>query len=271
MYPYQASGTGLTARLPTWIQEGGMAALRKRLKEPEMRKRLLAELASGVPQRNSDPKDVLIMSFHRDSLNRLYANKRLDQIAKLHGKSADETVLDLIVADRSPHPIPCLYFLISEQNMQKMLQQPYVSICSDGASIADEAPGNQGTTHPRIYGSFSRVLGKYARDEKLMSLQEGVRRMTSLPASNLRITDRGVIKPGFYADLAIFDPLKIIDKATFEDSHAYAEGMIHVFVNGQQVLKNGLHTGKMPGRAVRGPGYNGPRRSEPSLPAASPK
>ncbi|MFM8346592.1 MAG: N-acyl-D-amino-acid deacylase family protein [Bacteroidota bacterium] len=270
MYTYNASGTGLTARLPTWVQEGGMAAMRKRLKDPTVRKKVLDDLARGIPQKNSDPKDVLVMGFHRDSLNQLYRGKRLDEISALHGKNSDETMIDLIIADRSPHPIPCIFFLMSEDNLRRMLQLPYVSICSDGASIADESPNNAGNTHPRVYGSFARLLGKYVRDEKLMTLQEAVRRMTSLPASNLKISDRGLLKPGFFADLAIFDPQAIADRATFEDSHAYAEGMIHVFVNGVQVLENGNHTGKMPGRVIRGPGFKQPIPST-TLPAASPK
>ena len=189
----------------------------------------------------------------------------------LHGKNSDETMIDLIIADRSPHPIPCIFFLMSEDNVKRMLQLPYVSICSDGASIADEAPTNEGNTHPRVYGSFARLLGKYVREEKLMTLHEAVRRMTSLPAENLKIRDRGLLKPGYFADVAVFNPETIGDRATFEDSHAYAEGMVHVFVNGVQVLDNGQHTGKMPGRVVHGPGYKPkPAQSSP-LPAATPK
>jgi N-acyl-D-amino-acid deacylase len=255
MYTYSASSTGITARIPTWVQEGGMAAMRKRLKDPEIRKRVLDDLANGVPTRNSDPKDVLLLSFHRDSLNALYENKRLDEIARLHGKSADETMLDLIIADRSSFPIPCIFFLMSEDNMKRMLQLPYVSICSDASSVADEPPNNTSGTHPRVYGSFSRFLGKYVREEKLMPLEEAVRRMTSLPASNLKLKKRGSLKPGYYADLAIFNAGEIKDNATFENSHEYASGMVHVFVNGVQVLDNGNHTGKMPGRALRGPGW----------------
>lgn len=255
MYTYNASGTGLTARLPTWVQEGGMRAMRKRLRKPAIRKKVLDELARGIPLKNSDPKDVLILGFHQDSLNNLYRDKRLDEISRIHGKNADETLIDLILADNSSHPIPCIFFLISEENVKRMLQLPYVSICSDGVSIADEAPGNNYATHPRVYGSFARFLGKYVRDEKLMSLEEGVRRMTTLPASNLKLKKRGKLETGFFADLAIFDPNTIRDKATFEDSHAYADGMVHVFVNGVQVLNHGSHTGAKPGRSIRGPGY----------------
>ena len=261
MYTYNASSTGLTARIPTWVQEGGMAALRKRLKDPAIRARVLDELARGIPQKNSDPKDVLILGFHRDSLNRLYRNKRLDEIARLHGKNADETVLDLIIADKSSQTIPCIFFLISEDNVRRMLKLPFVSICSDASTLAAEKGSPDTPTHPRVYGSFARLLGHYAREVKLMSQEEAVRRMTALPAARLGLRDRGQIKTGYVADLAIFDPATVIDKATFDDSHAYAEGVKHVFVNGIQVLENGQHTGRMPGRAIRGPGY---RRSVPA-------
>ena len=255
MYPYTASSTGLTARLPNWVQEGGMAAMRKRLIDPIVRARVLDEMEKGIPTKNSDPSDVLVLSFHRDSLNNLYKNKRLDEIARLHGKNADETVIDLVVADRSSYPIPAIYFLMSEENMQRMLQLPFVSLCSDASSISNEPHNSTGPTHPRVYGSFARFIHQFVLKEKLMSLEEGIRRMTSLPAENLKINRRGLIKPGYFADLAIFDSTKFRDAATFEDSHVYAEGMVHVFVNGTAVLLNGEHTGKFPGRAIRGPGY----------------
>lgn len=255
MYTYNASSTGLTARIPTWVQEGGMAAMRKRLKDPATRKKVLADLAAGIPTKNSDPKDVLVLGFHRDSLNKLYRNKRLDEISRMHGKSADETMLDLLIADRSSEPIPCIFFLMSEDNLKRMLQLPFVSLCSDASSIADEAPANTSGTHPRVYGSFARLLGKYVREEKLMPLEEAIRRLTSLPASNLQIKDRGALVVGHYADVVIFNPEMIQDHATYENSHEYASGVSHVFVNGVPVLENGEHTGKMPGKAVRGPGY----------------
>jgi len=255
MYTYNASGTGLTARLPTWVQEGGMSAMRKRLKDPEIRKRVLKDLELGIPQKNSDPRDVLILAFHKDSLNELYQNKRLDEISRLHGKNPDETMLGLIIADQSSFPIPCIFFLISEDNVKRMLKLPFVSICSDAASIANEAPKNESPTHPRAYGSFARLLGKYVREEKIMSLEEAIRRMTSLPAANLQIEKRGLLKTGHYADVVIFDQENIRDNATFSNSHAYASGVEHVFVNGVQVLDNGEHTGKFPGRAIRGAGW----------------
>jgi N-acyl-D-amino-acid deacylase len=255
MYTYNASSTGLTARIPTWVQEGGMAAMRRRLKDPDVRAKVLDDLEKGIPSKNSDPKDVLVLSFHRDSLNDLYRNRRLDEISKLHGKSSDETMIDLIIADRSSFPIPCIYFLISEDNVKRMLKLPYVSICSDANSIAIEPQNIKSETHPRMYGSFARLLSKYVREEKIMTLEEAVRRMTSLPTSNLKVQKRGLLKPGYYADIAIFNADEIKDNATFEDSHVYASGMKYVLVNGVPVLENGEHTGKMPGRAVRGPGW----------------
>ncbi len=253
MYTYNASGTGLTARLPTWVQEGGAAAMRKRLINPATRKKVLRELELGIPTKNSDPKDVLVLGFRKDSLNNLYRGKRLDEITKLHRKTADETMLDLIVADKST--VPCIFFLISEDNVKRMLQLPYVSICSDAGSIPAEPPYTDSGTHPRAYGSFARFLGKYVRDEKLMPLEEAIRRLTSLPASNLKVKKRGSLIKGNYADLVVFDPLNIKDNATFENSHQYATGVNHVFVNGVQVLKDGEHTGAKPGKAVRGPGF----------------
>lgn len=253
LYPYKASGTGLVARLPNWVQEGGMIEMRKQLKIPAVRQKVLSEMERGIPSKNSDPTDVLVMGFRKDSLAQLYAGKRLDEIASLHGKNADETVIDLLLADRSA--IPCMYFLISEENLQRMLQLPYVSFCSDAASMAAEDPFTKEKTHPRVYGSFARLLGKYVREEKLLTLEEAVRRLTSLPASNLKIEKRGMLKVGNFADVAVFDPLQIRDNATYEDPHRYATGMFHVLVNGKPVLRNGEHTGAMPGRCVRGPGW----------------
>jgi len=253
MYTYTASGTGLTARLPTWVQEGGPAELRKRLKDPLTRSMILVDLRLGIPERNAHPKDVLVMGFSKDSLNKRYKGKRLDEISRLHGKHADETMIDLLVADRSS--IPCMYFLMSEDIMKKMLRLPYVSFCSDGSSMAAEFPYTEARTHPRTYGSFARWLGRYVREEKLVTLEEGIRRLTGLPASNLKLTRRGNLAKGYFADVVVFDPNTIRDVATYEDPHRYAEGMVHVFVNGKQVLQDGAHTGAMPGRVVRGPGW----------------
>jgi N-acyl-D-amino-acid deacylase len=256
-YPYVASATGLTARMPNWVQEGGAAAMRKRLRNPETRQKVLYEMREGIPYKNSDPKDVMMLGFRLDSLNRLYRGKRLDQVARMHGKDADETVLDLVMRDKST--IAAVYYQQSEANIRKFIQQPYVSFGSDGASMSEAKVFEGWGTHPRAYGTFARVLGKYVREEKLLTLEEAVRRLTSLPASNLKIENRGSIKPGFYADLAIFDPALIEDHATFEEPKKYATGMVHVYVNGVQVLNKGAHTGAKPGRVVHGPGYRKPK------------
>jgi N-acyl-D-amino-acid deacylase len=253
MYPYLASGTGLTSRLPTWVQEGGAKEMRKRLRNPVIRKKVLYEMEKGIPYKNSDPENVVIMGFRLDSLNRLYKGKRLSEIAKKHGKNADETVIDLVVKDKSR--IEALYYLQSEENVRKIIQQPYVSFGSDAGSYGIDADSASLPDHPRAFGTFARVLGKYVRDEKLIPLEEAIRRLTNLPASNLKLKKRGLVKQGFFADVVVFDPLKIRDRATFERPHLYSEGVLHVFVNGIQVLKNGNHTGAMPGRVLRGPGY----------------
>jgi len=254
-YPYTASATGLTARLPTWVQEGGAGAMRRRLRDPGIRNKVLYEMRNGIPYKNSDPEDVMLIGFRLDSLNELYRGKRLNDVANIHGKDADETVIDLLICDRSP--IGAVYYQQTEENIRKIIQQPYLSFGSDGASMSDLEIFEDWGTHPRAYGTFARVLAKYAREEKILTLQEAIRRMTSLPASNLKIKKRGSLKVGHFADIAIFNPNTIQDHATFEEPKQYATGMAHVFVNGIQVLKDGEHTGEKPGRIVRGPGWKG--------------
>jgi N-acyl-D-amino-acid deacylase len=253
MYPYNASGTSLTARLPAWIQEGGSREMRKRILDPATRKRVLYELKMGIPSKNSNPKDVMLLGFKKDSLNRLYKGKRLDEVSRLHGKNEDETMLDLLVADKTS--IPAIFFLMSEDNVKRMLRLPFVSICSDAAAYPAEPPYLEDGVHPRAYGSFAKLLSDYVREQKVLTLEEAVRRMTSLPAANLKLDRRGQLRKGYFADIAIFDKNKVEDKATYEKPHQYAEGMVHVFVNGKQVLNKGVHTGAMPGRALRGPGH----------------
>ncbi len=253
MYPYTASNTELTARLPLWVQEGGTKEMRKRLRDPGHRKKVLDEMRLGIPIKNSDPQDVVILGFRLDSLNKLYRGKRLDEVAILHGKNADETLIDLIVKDKSPGA--GIYYLQTEENVRKIIQLPYVSFGSDGASMSDAPVFTEWGTHPRAYGTFARVLGNYVREEKLISLEEAIRRMTSLPAANLKLRKRGSLKPGFYADISIFNPRTIQDHATYDNPKQYATGVVHVFVNGIQVLRQGEHTGAKPGRVIRGPGW----------------
>ena len=255
-YPYVASATGLTARMPNWVQEGGAAQMRKRLRDPATRRKVLYEMRNGIPYKNSDAKDVMLIGFRLDSLNERYRGKRLDEVARMRGQDEDETVLDLVTLDRSP--IAAVYYQQSEDNIRRIIQMPYVSFGSDGASLSDDPVFANWGTHPRAYGTFARILGNYVRDEQLLPLEDAIRKMTLLPALNLGIADRGRVSSGYFADLAIFDPLRIKDLATFEDPKQYAIGMVHVFINGKPVLLNGEHTGAKPGRVIRGPGYSPP-------------
>ena len=252
MYPYTASGTGLTSRLPDWVQEGGAVQMRKRLRSPAVRKKVLYEMEKGIPTKNSEPDNVRLMRFRLESLNRLYKGKTLSEASVIYGKSPDETVIDLIVQDKSR--IECLYFQQSEEVVRRIIQLPYVSFGSDGGSYSLEASRSL-ADHPRAFGTFARVLGKYVRDEKMIPLPEAIRRMTSFPAANLKLEKRGRLQAGYYADVVVFNPDSVIDKATYENPHQYAEGVDHVFVNGIQVLEHGRHTYATPGRIIRGPGW----------------
>jgi N-acyl-D-amino-acid deacylase len=253
MYPYTASGTGLNSRLPIWVQEGGAVMMRKRMRDPALRKRVLYEMQEGIPAKNSDPDKVVLMRFRLEGFNNLFKGKTLSEAAKIYGKGPDETAIDLIIKDKSR--IESLYFQQSEDIVRTIMQQPYVSFGSDGGSYSLETGNQSLADHPRAFGTFARVLGKYVREEKILSLQEAIRRMTLLPASNLNLARRGKLAPGYFADLAIFDPASVRDMATYEDPHQYSVGMVHVFVNGIQVLHRGSHTYAKPGRIIRGPGW----------------
>jgi N-acyl-D-amino-acid deacylase len=200
------------------------------------------------------PDKILLVGFKADSLKYL-TGKTLAEVARMRGKSAEETAMDLVVQDGSR--VQTIYFLMSEDNVRREMAIPWESFASDGGAPAPEGVFLKSSTHPRAYGNFARVLGKYSRDEKIIPLEEAVRRLSSLPAHNLKIRERGELHPGYYADLAIFDPATITDHATFEKPQQYATGMMHVFVNGTQVIKNGEHTGAKPGQVVRGPGWKG--------------
>ena len=247
VYTYNASSTGLHVQLPHWAREGGIAKMLERLANAENRKRAINELEF----RNA-PETILMVGF-RNTEMRKYMGKYLHEIASEWGKSPEETLVDLIVQDQSR--IQVVYFSMSEENLKKKMAQPWVSFCSDAGSFTNEGVFIAQRTHPRAYGSFIRVLGKFARDEGIFSLQEGIRKLTSLPADNLKLKKRGRLKVGHFADIVAFDADKVRDKATFTEPHQYAEGMVHVFVNGGQVLKDGEHTGALPGVFVKGPGY----------------
>lgn len=258
MYTYIAGATGLDASMPPWVQEGGYKKWAERLQDPAIRKKVLKEMTTPtdawenlmIAAGTSD--NLLLVGFENDSL-RHYTGKTLTEVAKIHGKSPEETAIDLVIADGSR--VGTVYFLMTEDNVKKQIALPYMSFGSDAGSMAPEGVFLNSSTHPRAYGNFSRVLGKYVRDEKIISLEEAVRKLTSLPASNLKIKKRGSLAEGYFADLAIFNPETIQDHATFAEPHQLSTGMVHVFVNGEQVLKDGEHTGATPGQVVRGPGY----------------
>lgn len=258
MYTYVAGATGLDASMPPWVQEGGYEKWSERLQDPEIRQKVLQEMKTptdtweNLMYAAGTSDNLLLVGFENDSL-RHYTGKTLTEVAKIHGKSPEETAMDLVIADGSR--VGTVYFLMTEDNVKKQVALPYMSFGSDAGSMAPEGVFLNSSTHPRAYGNFSRVLGKYVRDEKIISIEEAVRKLTSLPASNLKIKNRGSLTEGYFADLAIFNPKTIQDHATFSEPHQLSTGMVHVFVNGQQVLKDGEHTGATPGQVVRGPGF----------------
>ena len=260
IYTYTAGATGLNAMMPPWVQEGGHDAWVERLRDPEIRARLRREistptrawenlyLAAGSADR------VLLVGFKADSLKYL-TGKSLAEVAAMRGTSPEETAMDLVIQDDSR--VDAVYFIMSEENIRRKIERPWVSFGSDAGSLAPEGVFLKSNPHPRAYGNFARLLGKYVRDESAIPLAEAVRRLTSLPAENLGIERRGRLAPGGYADVVVFDPATVRDHAAFEAPHRYSTGVVHVFVNGVQVLKDGQHTGATPGRVVRGPGWEG--------------
>ena len=260
MYTYPASSTGLDATMPTWVQEGGEDAWIARLRDPAIRARLRREMAGeGDGYDNAfanagGPDGVLLVSFREDSL-RYLAGRTLGEVSRLRGTPPEETAMDLVI--QNDGDVGCVYFTMSEDNVRRAVAIPWVSFGSDGGSYATEGVFLNSGTHPRAYGNFARLLGKYVREEKVIPLEEAIRKLTLLPATNLRLERRGALRPGYFADVVVFDPLTIIDHATFERPHQYATGVRDVFVNGVQVLRDGEHTGAKPGRVVRGPGWTG--------------
>ncbi len=258
MYNYIAGATGLDAAMPPWVQEGGYDKWAERLQDPSIRERVISEMRNpsddweNLIMLAGSAEKVLLIGFKNDSLKHL-TGKTLAEVAKMRNLSPEETAMDLVIEDGSR--VGTVYFLMSEENVKKQIALPWMSFGSDAESSAPEGAFLKSSTHPRAYGNFSRLLGKYVRDEKVISLEEAIYKLTTLPATNLKIEQRGALKTGYYADLAIFNPNEIKDNATFEKPMQYSTGMVHVFVNGIQVLKNGEHTGKLPGQVVRGPGY----------------
>jgi N-acyl-D-amino-acid deacylase len=257
MYMYTAGATGLDAAMPPWVFDGGRAAADKRLEDPETRKKIAAAIRTPSNDWENlyilagSPDRILLVGFRSDALKPL-TGKTLAEVAKMRGKDPIETIMDLVYEDHSR--VGTVYFMMSEDNIKKQLRQPWVSLGSDAASMAPEGAFLRSSTHPRAYGNFARLLGKYVREEKVITLQEAVRRLSGLPADNLGLDHRGFLKQGMFADVVVFDPATIADRATFEKPHQYSIGVKHVFVNGSQVLKDGEHTNAKPGRALWGPG-----------------
>jgi len=249
MYTYPASSTGLHVQLPNWVRKDGIPKAIERLSDSELKQKIINDI-----EWEHQPDKILLVGFKNPEL-RKYIGKRLNEVASSLNKSPKETMIDLIVEDNSR--IQVVYFSMSEENIKKKIVQPWMSFCSDAGSYSAEGVFLKQSTHPRAYGSFIRVLGKFSRDEGLFPLEEGIRRLSHLPAQNLKIKNRGLLRSGYYADIVIFDPDQVRDLATFKQPHQYATGVVHVFVNGEQVLSNGEHTGATPGRFVKGPGFVG--------------
>jgi N-acyl-D-amino-acid deacylase len=260
MYPYTAGATGLDAVMPPWVQEGGYEAWAGRLKDPAIRERLRREMITPSDRWENfylaagSPEKILLVGFRNDKLKPL-TGKTLGEVARMRGTSPLDTAMNLVIEDGSR--VGTIYFLMSEENVRKEIALPWVSFDSDAGSIAPEGVFLKSNPHPRTYGTFARLLGKYVRDEKIISLPEAVRRLTSLPAANLKLDRRGWLKTGYYGDVVVFDPAKIQDHATYEKPHQYATGVVHVLVNGVPVIRDGEHTGAKPGQVVRGPGWKG--------------
>jgi N-acyl-D-amino-acid deacylase len=258
MYTYTAGATGMTAAMPPALQDGGFGKLWERLHDPAIRAQTIQAMKTNASDWENlyygagSADKVLLLGFRRDSLFK-YAGKSLAEVARMRHTTPEDAAIDLIIQDSSR--VEVAYFLMSEENVKKQLALPWVSFGSDAASMATEGKFLKQSAHPRAYGNFSRVIGHYVRDEKVISLAEAIRKLTNLAATNLHIKQRGQLTPGYFADIVVFDPAKVKDLATYENPHQYAEGMLHVWVNGTQVLKNGQHTNAKPGRFVKGPGY----------------
>lgn len=259
MYSYTAGSTGLNATMPLWVQDGGHEAWVERLQDPAIRERVAAEMREPTTEWenffvDAGPDNILLIGFRNPELRHLIG-KTLQEVADERGTDPAITAMDLVVEDDSR--VDAVYFLMSENNVRRKIAMPWISFGSDAGAPAAEGVFLESSRHPRTYGNFARVLGKYVRDEGIIPMREAIRRMTSLPAANIGAIHRGELQEGYYADVVVFDPEQVSDNATFEEPHQYATGMWHVFVNGEQVVKNGRHTGATPGRVVRGPGWDG--------------
>jgi N-acyl-D-amino-acid deacylase len=253
MYTYPAGATGLDAAMPPWVQEGGFDAWRKRLMDPETRARVIREMRTPTDAWENlmllagSSDRVLLIGFKNEKLKPL-TGKTLAQVAAMRGVSPEDAAIDLVIEDESR--VDTVYFLMSEDNIRKQIRLPWVSFGSDAGASAPEGVFLKSSTHPREYGNVAKLLGQYVREEHLIPLEEAIRRLTTLPATNLGLRDRGALKTGAFADVVVFDPNTIRANSTFENPRQYATGVVHVFVNGKQILRDGEHTGAKPGRVV---------------------
>ncbi len=270
MYTYTAGATGLDASMPTWVQEGGVEAWIARLKDPAIRARLLKEMRDvpkgweNLYRSAGSPKNLLLVDFGNPKLKPL-TGKTLEQVAKMRGTSPEDTMIDLVIEDGTR--VGTVYFLMAEDNIRRQIKLPYMALGSDEAAPAPEGAFLLSNSHPRAYGNVARLLGRYVREQKLITLAEAVRRLSALPAERLNLTDRGTLKAGSFADVVVFDPATIADRATYDKPHQYAVGVSHVFVNGIQLLRDGAHTGATAGRVIRGAGWTGAATTATSTPA----
>lgn len=260
MYLYTAGGTSLSASFPPWASDGGRQALLDRLNDPDTRAAIIDAMRTDAEDwenlyYGAGPDGVLIAGVEEESM-RAYIGMTVAEIATERETSPEDTVVDLVL--EAGGRIDAVYFLMSEDNVREQIKLPWMSFGSDAAAVAPEGKVLEQGAHPRTYGNFARLLGRYVRDEEVISLEEAIFKLTALPAGNLKVEYRGMLAPGFFADIAVFDPASIIDHATFAEPHQLSTGMVHVFVNGEQVLRDGQHTGALPGRVVRGPGFVGP-------------
>jgi N-acyl-D-amino-acid deacylase len=260
MYNYTAGATGLDAAMPPWVQEGGHDAWVARLADPATRARVIREMRTPTQEWENlmmaagTAENVLLVGFKADSLKHL-TGRSLAEVAAARGVSPEEAAIDLVIRDDSR--VGTVYFIMSEDNIRRKIALSWVSFCSDAESLAPVGPFLLSNPHPRAYGTFARLLGRYVREEGVIPLEEAIRKLTSFPSQNMGIRGRGSLTPGYFADVVVFDPAAVQDHATFQEPHQLATGVLHVFVNGRQVLADGEHTGALPGRVVRGPGWTG--------------
>jgi N-acyl-D-amino-acid deacylase len=259
MYTYTAGSTGLDAAMPPAVQAGGYEAWRSRLMDPDIRTAVVEQMRTPTDDwenlmRAAGPEGTLLVGFRNEAL-RHYIGRTLADVAAERGTSPEDAAIDLVIEDGSR--VQVVYFLMSEENVRKQIALPWMSFGSDAASMAAEGVFLRQSTHPRAYGNFARLLGRYVRDEGVLPLERAIHQLTRLPAENLELRDRGSLAPGYFADVTVFDPATIQDHATYDDPHRYATGVEHVLVNGVPVLRHGEHTGALPGRVVRGPGWLG--------------